>query len=102
MYDLKFLPAALQDMTEIVRYISHDLDNKIAANSLAEKLISSAENLREFPYSCPVYQPIRQLSNEYRKCTVQNYLMFYNVDEPQKLITVYRVVYGKRDINGIL
>ena len=101
MYDLKFLPAALQDMAEIVRYISHDLDNKTAANSLAEKLISSAENLREFPYSCPVYQPIRPLSNEYRKCIVQNYLMFYNVDESQKQINVYRVIYGKRDIDKI-
>ena len=102
MYDLKFLPTALQDMAEIIRYISHDLNNKAAATSLAEKLISSAEMLRKFPYSHPVYQTIRPLNGEYRKCVVQNYLLFYNVDETKKLVTVYRIIYGKRDIEKTL
>lgn len=34
---------------------------------------------------------------EYRKLTVGNYLMLYWVEEDQKLVTVARVMYGKRD-----
>ena len=102
MYKLEFLPVALQDMAEIIRYISHDLDNKTAATTLSEKLISSAEKLCEFPYAHPVYQPIRPLSGEYRKCVVQNYLMFYTVDESKKKVIVYRVIYGKRDVEKML
>ena len=102
MYRLEFLPDALQDMTEIIRYISHDLDNKTAALSLSEKLLSSAEKLKDFPYAHPVYQPIRPLEKEYRKCVVKNYLMFYTVDEVEKTITIARVIFGKRDTEKML
>ena len=102
MYQLEFLPVALQDMAEIIRYISHDLDNKTAATALSENLISSAERLCDFPYAYPVYQPIRPLNNEYRKCVVQNYLMFYTVDESKKKVVVYRVIYGKRDVEKLI
>lgn len=102
MYQLEFLPAALEDMSEIIRYISHDLDNKTAAIKLSEKFVSSAEKLKDFPYAHPVYQPIRPLEKEYRKCVVKNYLMFYTVDEADKVITVSRVIYGKRDTEKML
>ena len=56
MYRLEFLPVAWDDMLEIVRYISKELKNPVAAESLALELISAAEGLRKFPYSTPVYQ----------------------------------------------
>ena len=77
MYKLEYLPVARKDMIEIVRYISRELQN-------------------------PDYQPIRSLKHEYRKILVQNYLMFYWVDEEEKLVTVARVVYAKRDYGRLL
>ena len=102
MYQLEFLPAALEDMSEIIRYISYDLDNKTAAIKLSKKFVSSAEMLKDFPYAHPVYQPIRPLNKEYRKCVVKNYLMFYTVDEAEKTITIARVIFGKRDTEKML
>lgn len=96
MYKLEYLPAARQDMVEIVRYVSQELGNPIAAERLAEELIEAGEDLPRFPYAYPVYVPIRPLKHEYRKLLVRNYIMFYWVDEREKLVTIARVIYAGR------
>ena len=102
MYKLEYLPTALNDMVGIVNYISAELKNPIAAKRLSEEFIKAAESLTDFPYSNPVYNPLRPLKNEYRKTVVDNYIMFYWVDETNKVITIARVIYGKRDYGKFL
>lgn len=102
MYRLEYLPSAMQDMKEIVWYISHALSNPTAANKIAVALIEVADKIPEFPYSNPAYTPIRPLKREYRKLLVQNYLLLYWVDEQKKVVTVARVVYAKRDYGRLL
>lgn len=102
MYNVEYLPSAVRDLSEIVRYIRSELDNPTAAQRLAEKLMDAAERLAEFPYAHPVYVPIHPLKTEYRKIVVQNYLLFYSVDEKTKTVLVARVIYGKRNIEHTL
>jgi len=102
LYKLEYLPVARQDMIEIVRYISKDLQNPTAANQLAMELIEAGDGIPRFPYANPAYTPIRPLKHEYRKLLVQNYSMFYWVDEVEQMITVARVVYAKRDYERLL
>lgn len=102
MYKIEYLPIALKDMAEIVKYISHTLKNPEAASNLAESFIEKAESLLKFPYKNPVCQLIRPLKYEYRKILVENYIMFYKVDEEKKLVTVARVIYAKRDFSNLL
>ena len=102
MYKLEYLPAARQDMVELVRYISRELSNQTAAEKLAVELIEAGDSIPEFPYSNPAYTPIRPLKHEYRKKLVQKYMMFYWVDEGEKLVTVARVIYAKRDFERLL
>ena len=102
MYKLEYLPVAQRDMVEIVRYISEELQNPAAADRLAMELVNAAESVLTFPYALPAYQPIRPLKREYRKILVQNFLVFYWVDEEKKWVTVARVVYAKRDISRLL
>lgn len=102
MYKLEYLPLAQKDMVEIVRYISQELKNPDAAERLAVEWIDAAERVRTFPYATPAYHPIRPLKHEYRKILVQNYLMFYWVEEEKKVVTVARVVYAKRNYGRLL
>jgi toxin ParE1/3/4 len=108
LYKLEYLPVARKDMLEIVRYISRELQNPDAADSNemdlneAKQGTESIRGVLLFPYATPTYQPIRPLKHEYRKILVQNYLMFYWVDEEKKLVTVARVVYAKRDYGRLL
>ncbi len=102
MYKLEYLPAARQDMIEIAQYISRTLSNPIAAEQMAVELVEAGDRLAEFPYANPAYIPIRPLKHEYRKLPVQNYLMFYRVNEAEKMVTVVRVIYAKRDYKLLL
>ncbi len=102
MYRIEYLPVALQDMIEIVRYISQELQNPTAADQLATELIKAGDGIPSFPYANPAYTPIRPLKHEYRKLLVENYFMLYWVDEAEQLVTVARVVYAKRDYERLL
>ena len=102
MYRLEYLPIARQDMIEIVRHIGKELQNPMAADQLATELIEAGDSILGFPYANPAYMPIRPLKHEYRKLLVQNYFMFYWVDEEKRLITVARVVYAKRDYEHLI
>lgn len=101
-YQVGYLPAARQDLVEIVRYISGDLNNPNAAQCLAEKLTRAVETLEEFPYAHAAYTPLRPLKHEYRKLLVESYLVFYWVDEQAKQVTVARVIYARRDYKKLL
>lgn len=102
MYKVQFLPLAQNDLVETVRYIANDLYNKQAANKLADEIIKATDTLADFPYAYPAYMPIRPVKNEYRKIRVQNYLIFYTVNEKMKTVTVSRVVYAKRDYDKLV
>jgi plasmid stabilization system protein ParE len=97
VYQLEYLPAARYDMAEIVRYISRTLLNRQAAEALAERFVSSAERVGENPYIAAVYYPAKPLSHDYRIVMVENYCMFYWVDELEKKVTIARVLYARRN-----
>lgn len=102
MYKLEYLPVAQQDMTGIARYITRKLANPEAAEKLSVELIEAADSISAFPYANPACIPIKPLMHEYRKLLVQNYLMFYRVDEKTKTVTVTRVIYARRDHEKLL
>jgi len=102
MYDLEYLPLAMRDMVDIVKYISHDLHSPVAADNLASEMVNTAERLRMFPYSNPVHRTVKPVKREYRKLMVKHYIMFYYVDEMDKKIVITRVVYARRDYESFL
>ena len=98
-YRLEFLPAALGDLQEIVAYISRELGNPSAADRFITEVTEATDHLQAFPYMGTPYTPLRPLSNSYRRIVVQNYLLFYYVSEPERIVTVSRVIYARRDIH---
>ena len=102
MYKLEFLPTAKKDIDDILYYVSNNLKNISAAKKLLNHFIKGANSILEFPFGLSIYNPIGNLKNEYRSVKVKKYLMFYTVDEKEKIITVVRVLHSKRNINNIL
>ena len=89
----------MDDMRDIILYISHTLCNPEAANKLANEMVDAANRLAEFPYIHTVFHPIKPLEHEYRMLYVHNYTMFYWVNEKEKQVNFYRVIYSGRDYN---
>ena len=102
MYKIEYLPLALQDMEDIARYIAKNLNNIDAAEKLSSYLIKSINKIVDFPYSNPIYIPIRTLEKEYRKKVMRNYTVFYWINEIERIVTISRVIYSKRNINNLL
>lgn len=102
MYKLEFLPVAKKDIDKIIYYISNNLKNKSAARKLAKSFIKGANNILKFPYGISVYNQSRKLKNEYRCYKVNNFLMFYTINEKEQIITIVRVLYSKMNISSIL
>ena len=102
MYQLEFLPIAKKDMDDIIFYISNNLKNNTAAAKLSKNFIKEANQIIEMPYGYPIYQTKKKLKNNYRRKKINNFIMFYTINEENKTITIIRVLYQKRDINYLL
>lgn len=102
MYRLEFLKIAKEDMSSIVYYISHELKNKNAAYHLVNDFEKEMNLISNFPYSNPEYIPFHTLKYKYRVSKVKNYIIFYVINEQEKLITVARILYGKRSMEKTL
>ncbi|CQR70501.1 Plasmid stabilization system protein [Sporomusa ovata DSM 2662] len=100
MYEIKYLPLARKDLTDIVTYITDHLKASKAAMDLLNALYESISRLEQFPYSCKVYQPIKALKGEYRILPVKNYAVFYVVKE--QVVEIHRVVYAKMDLSKVM
>lgn len=102
MYKLEILPIAKKDIDDIIYYIYKHFKNPIAAQKLSQEFISGANTILEFPYGTPIYNQLNKLNYEYRSKKIKNFLMFYTINENEKIITIVRVLYNKMNVNQIL
>lgn len=102
MYKVEFLPIAKKDIDSIIYYVSHNLNNISAAKKLRDLFIHSIDNILEFPYGLSICDFKKSLKYEYRCYRVKNFLMFYTINEKEKIITIVRVLYYKMNIDSIL
>src|SRR5665647_2873802 len=100
-YSLKFTPKAQDDLDEIYSYISTKLFAKIAAAALMDNIEKSIMMLALFPLSCSfvIDEPLK--SRGYRKLIVDNYIVFYLVNEEEKQVVIMRILYGASNYAGM-
>ena len=92
-YQIRLLRIAEEDFTEILKFIADD--NPTAAESIATKIEKNLELLSDNPHlgRIPRDEEIRNLG--YRYIIVQNYIIFYTIEE--KTIVIHRILHGARD-----
>ncbi|HEL0567502.1 TPA: type II toxin-antitoxin system RelE/ParE family toxin, partial [Streptococcus equi subsp. zooepidemicus] len=69
-----------------------------SAEKLSERIFASIKTLDEMPMRCRLCEHTYWKSLGLRFLPVDNYLVFYLPDEEQKLVKIYRIIYGKRNI----
>jgi len=102
MYEIVYLPIAKQDITDIILYISDQLNTPKAAMDLLDAFDHSISMLSEFPYTHKIYRPLRALAEEYRMLPVKNYAVFYTVREQEKVVEIQRVIYARMDLTKLI
>jgi len=101
-YQLAYAPTADTDLDELFAYIAHELQEPDTAYNLIERIEASILKLQYFPYKAPIARDPLLASKGYRMLTVENFAVFYLVDDEKKAISIRRIVYGKRNFQWLL
>jgi len=101
IYSHNYTQLARGDMLEILLYISEELDAPQSAERMLDKIESDLDRLRHNPYGAPISRDEYLSSQGFRILVTGKYLALYKVDDDKRDVTVYRVVYGKRNLEWL-
>ena len=101
-YKIKFTPVAEEDLDQIYEYIVNKLFSENAAKDLMEKIETGIMRLKKFPFSCNHVLDEALKARGYRRFIVDNYIVFYLVNEIEKQVIIMRILYGAREYENLM
>ena len=96
-YRVKLTEQFLEDFEAICDYISNKLKNINASNRLREKVIYNILLLENSPRMCTEIEKTDRAERQYRRLVVNNYVILYTIDEPEKMVYIAHIYYGERN-----
>lgn len=96
-YRVKMTANAIEQGQEIVQYISETLMVPDVAGAWMERLKGEIAKLDSMPARYPLTDEEPWRSRGIRRMVVENFLVYYWVDEPHTIVWVTAIVYGRRD-----
>lgn len=97
MHRIVMLPRAVQDLEDIVDYLSQFFAS--TAIKQYDRIIEKINDIPPYPNKYEEYRT-GQYHNTYRRVVVDDYLVFYVVMDD--IIEIHRILHGKRDIDRYL
>lgn len=97
-YSVRYLPAAQQDLLDILDYIARD--NPATGHAFVDRIDRVIGSLARFPKSGRVPRDARLRRAGYRMLVVDDYLVFYMV--VRRTIQIRRVIHGARRYEFLL
>lgn len=102
MYNIIFEETAVNDLKSIFDYISKNLLNEQASKKLSNKIKQEIISLKNHPLSNPIFQSKKVRKHQYRILIVNNFIVFYWINDNENRIIIARVLYSKRDFDDLL
>jgi toxin ParE1/3/4 len=93
---------AEEQLREIIFYIADDSGSVEIALEYLDRIEAAINQLREFPQSgsIPRYSILKKQG--YRVVIAERHLVFYKINEADKLIIIYAIVDGRREYRNLL
>ena len=101
-YQLHITSTAEHDLMRAADYIEFSLKNPDAAEHLLDTADEQISSLSEFPERFPLVDDPVLASWKIRFVIVNNYLVFYTIDEEKQLVIVVRFLFQRSNWNSIL
>ncbi len=91
-----------EQLREIIFYIADDSGSADIALNYLDKIEKAIGRLEEFPLSgnVPRYSILRKQG--YGVLIVEKHLVFYKVNETEKVVTIYAIVDGRREYKNLI
>ena len=90
-YSIKYSVFAREDVREIKKHLAQFYP------STPEKFTSELKRCIAMLVTTPKMFEAYENNTNYRKMVVQDYVVFYRIDEEEKRVLIYRVLHGKQD-----
>lgn len=97
-YKVKILPAAQEDMAEIVEYLN--TLSPQAALRYYNLLVEKIKSLSDMPERCLKPRDAQLRLRDYRFLTIENYLVFFVIIGDT--VQIRRILYGRRQYESLL
>jgi len=101
-YRIELSDKAKRDMLGIHAYIANNLDEPNTADSVLDRLDSGIQTLGFMPMRYGLERNEHLKRKGFRKILIDNYLVFYTVNENTNTVFVIRVLYARRDWVNLL
>lgn len=96
-YTVKITPQAQKQVKEIVNYIRYTLQAPDTAVKMQDAFESEIASLSVFPARIPIVEEEPWRNQGIHKLSVKNYLIYFWVNDAEKVVEIIGVVYGRRD-----
>ncbi len=100
-YVVMYSPEARLDIKDIYAYIAYKLQEKIVAEKQVRRIRNAIKDLDYFPLKYEVFKGRSNDDRNIHKMPVDNYTVFYSVDESMGSVIILRIVYGGIDLNNM-
>ena len=97
-YSVIYSPEAKDDLREIYSYIAYDLQAPETAEGQVNRIRKEIRSLDFMPsrYAVVDWEPWKSM------VPVDNFVVYYAVNDGSRTVTVIRIFYGGRDVEGIV
>ena len=99
-YTIKYSSTFISQFNSILKYIVHNLKNRIAAENFYYEVINELEKRSENPEGFEKYISTQKRKNTYYRIYVKNYTIFYVVKE--NTMEVRRILYSRRNFDKLI
>ena len=101
-YSVIYSPEAKDDLREIYSYIAFELEAPDTAEGQVNRIRKEIRSLDFMParYAIVDWEPWRSM--EMHRVPVDNFVVYYVIDDKSRTVTVIRIFYGGRDAEGII
>ena len=96
-YEVKLTTQAIEQIEEIVQYISKILLVPETARKWTDTLQCEISKLNSMPSRYPLTEEEPWHTKGIHKMPFKNFLIYYLIDEDKKAVWITAVIYGRRD-----
>lgn len=101
-YKVSYSGEALSDLREIYSYIAYEL---LVPKTAAAQIKRIREKIRSLDFMPACHELVEWepwQSMNMHQLPIDNYIAYYLVDDKTKMVIITRILYGGRDIKGII
>ncbi len=101
-YTIDITQSFENDVSAVIDYIAHKLYNLSAAERLLNKAENTISQIGDDPLIFPLYHDEEIAKKGYHYAIISKYLIFYTIDESNKIVHLSRFLYGGQNVTDIL